>query len=175
MTRFNTQPPKGGWNLRLTSSWAYGKVSTHSRLKAAGGEAQRNISELLVSTHSRLKAAGRYTAKPRRCKWRFNTQPPKGGWSSLFFRDSTVFCFNTQPPKGGWATVCTGTVHEISFNTQPPKGGWNLLALHGFRCGCFNTQPPKGGWMAQVWGQTGDGVSTHSRLKAAGKLCLMTF
>ncbi len=32
----------------------------------------------------------------------------------------------------------------------------------------FNTQPPKGGWGAATAGAAGDGVSTHSRLKAAG-------
>ena len=33
-------------------------VSTHSRLKAAGGLTQQNVADITVSTHSRLKAAG---------------------------------------------------------------------------------------------------------------------
>ena len=37
------------------------KVSTHSRLKAAGFELASWLEGLVVSTHSRLKAAGRRT------------------------------------------------------------------------------------------------------------------
>ena len=33
------------------------KVSTHSRLKAAGSDSFRQLAKLVVSTHSRLKAA----------------------------------------------------------------------------------------------------------------------
>ena len=56
-TRFNTQPPEGGWsNERLYN--APGRVSTHSRLKAAGILDVLLKMEQAVSTHSRLKAAG---------------------------------------------------------------------------------------------------------------------
>ena len=34
----------------------------------------------------------------------------------------------------------------------------------------FNTQPPEGGWTAVVMDFKGTPVSTHSRLKAAGRL-----
>ena len=54
---FNTQPPKGGWPASLPPAHFY-KVSTHSRLKAAGSSSD----SLFLSC---------------RC---FNTQPPKGGW-----------------------------------------------------------------------------------------------
>ena len=44
-------------------------VSTHSRLKAAGGELKKFRRIKTVSTHSRLKAAGRKTARTiRHCK-----------------------------------------------------------------------------------------------------------
>ena len=33
---------------------------------------------------------------------------------------------------------------------------------------CFNTQPPEGGWRVRRSGHGPLGVSTHSRLKAAG-------
>ena len=35
---------------------------------------------------------------------------------------------------------------------------------------CFNTQPPKGGWRLQTERVLDMLVSTHSRLKAAGKI-----
>ena len=58
-------------------------VSTHSRLKAAGGYDRAFDWAQYVSTHSRLKAAGClhrvYPIIPA-C---FNTQPPEGGWANL--------------------------------------------------------------------------------------------
>ena len=59
------------------------KVSTHSRLKAAGDGFNPYNTKKRVSTHSRLKAAGgRHTSNGIRT-FGFNTQPPKGGWNYL--------------------------------------------------------------------------------------------
>ena len=55
-------------------------VSTHSRLKAAGSDHWYDGYIFKVSTHSRLKAAGSFSLPPARCRRRFNTQPPEGGW-----------------------------------------------------------------------------------------------
>ena len=54
---FNTQPPKGGWGLRVPMAH-HPHVSTHSRLKAAGESMREEEEREMVSTHSRLKAAG---------------------------------------------------------------------------------------------------------------------
>ena len=54
---FNTQPPKGGWGLRVPMAH-HPHVSTHSRLKAAGVIIRVLLQTWMVSTHSRLKAAG---------------------------------------------------------------------------------------------------------------------
>ena len=56
------------------------------------------------------------------------------------------------------------------FNTQPPKGGWKSTIRRRLPRMCFNTQPPKGGWRDHSQTDGYDGVSTHSRLKAAGAL-----
>ena len=56
--RFNTQPPEGGWLLRLSMILKTSVVSTHSRLKAAGYQ--------FLNGHA-------YSPS-------FNTQPPEGGW-----------------------------------------------------------------------------------------------
>ena len=77
---FNTQPPEGGWAVVLATRDFVTKVSTHSRLKAAGSPAPVGKGRFYVSTHSRLKAAG--------CLYRTEYQGSKG--------------FNTQPPEGGW-------------------------------------------------------------------------
>ena len=57
--RFNTQPPEGGWD-KLDGADTYDVVSTHSRLKAAGGD-----------------------CSVKRGDDGFNTQPPEGGWSDI--------------------------------------------------------------------------------------------
>ena len=58
-------------------------VSTHSRLKAAGTKVGAVLDKLLsVSTHSRLKAAGMVQVRRDYDSYRFNTQPPEGGWPS---------------------------------------------------------------------------------------------
>ena len=57
LTRFNTQPPKGGW-ASSPYFWPSKIVSTHSRLKAAGQQLAVGGNGMGVSTHSRLKAAG---------------------------------------------------------------------------------------------------------------------
>ena len=56
------------------------KVSTHSRLKAAGLGMVSVKQRLTVSTHSRLKAAGTAPRVIRGKEISFNTQPPEGGW-----------------------------------------------------------------------------------------------
>ena len=55
--RFNTQPPKGGWQAEWEKQ-VREAVSTHSRLKAAGTAQSELFADMEVSTHSRLKAAG---------------------------------------------------------------------------------------------------------------------
>ena len=54
------------------------------------------------------------------------------------------------------------------FNTQPPKGGWIFGRVSNRVPNGFNTQPPKGGWLDAALEKAMIGVSTHSRLKAAG-------
>ena len=99
-----------------------------------------------VSTHSRLKAAGLQLARQLRDAERFNTQPPKGGWSRINSETLLLSCFNTQPPKGGWNSNSIEPSYSSCFNTQPPKGGWQWVHMQGFISTGFNTQPPKGGW-----------------------------
>ena len=67
---FNTQPPEGGWVKNGMPFNPY-KVSTHSRLKAAG--------------HHR-------PAKPVGLSG-FNTQPPEGGWAAHVGIENSVNVF----------------------------------------------------------------------------------
>ena len=122
---FNTQPPEGGW-LRLTSSWAYGKVSTHSRPKAAGLAKEET---------------------PARHLRRFNTQPPEGGWLLRRRNLCRSVRFNTQPPEGGWAFTQFLRLLMPSVSTHSrPKAAGSFFGRYGYPLFCFNTQPPEGGW-----------------------------
>ena len=86
--------------------------------------------------------------------------------------------FNTQPPEGGWLSRAAGWTAARSFNTQPPEGGWLKFSDAEKYRDSFNTQPPEGGWAdPAIFSQNG-GVSTHSRLKAAGAVgifCIRAF
>ena len=66
----------------LCSVAQFHAVSTHSRPKAAGQNMSRFAVFERVSTHSRPKAAGRNIGQHRYERYRFNTQPPEGGWNA---------------------------------------------------------------------------------------------
>ena len=84
--------------------------------------------------------------------------------------------FNTQPPKGGWLTVFLTHGVEVFVSTHSrlkaagPEESFRQIS--GTR---FNTQPPKGGWVALAAKCSLMIVSTHSRLKAAGQELLSRF
>ena len=123
-----------------------------------------------VSTHSRPKAAGVPARYPARCRGRFNTQPPEGGWHLLgagVVRQVLVST-HSRPKAAGYSA--TGRPSRIRcFNTQPPEGGWPSGGVRASAPRSFNTQPPEGGWWAEVLRSIGGvTVSTHSRPKAAG-------
>ena len=146
-------------------------VSTHSRLKAAGLSQFAIQIGQNVSTHSRLKAAGTQPQSKRLGLYRFNTQPPEGGWYRRRCLSDTSASFNTQPPEGGWVFTPSFCAVFLSFNTQPPEGGWLLMMLANVLASAVSTHSrlkAAGKADSKTW--IGMGVSTHSRLKAAGSL-----
>ena len=76
----------------------------------------QNVQVQKVSTHSRLKAAGSNRAGAIHHPPRFNTQPPEGGWVRRPERGCTPYGgFNTQPPEGGWNQIDKNTLGRIRF------------------------------------------------------------
>ena len=168
---FNTQPPEGGWTIKINDDNTLTIVSTHSRPKAAGKVIQEEAGWRVVSTHSRPKAAGTFILTGRFNIGRvsthsrpkaagrlsggdvvlsecFNTQPPEGGWKSDSGRGRLACCFNTQPPEGGWLGI-PSPVTDFDVMFQHTAARRRLaLALRRFAAVCT--------------------VSTHSRPKAAG-------
>ena len=167
-SRFNTQPPEGGWN-NCSSKYAISRMFQHTAARRRLGQDISVCPASLVSTHSRPKAAGRF----------FDT--------TQFHKQVSTH----SRPKAAGAASTIYICHYSCFNTQPPEGGWGYrISTHGFFPG-FNTQPPEGGWRVQISNKLGnkkfqhtaarrrlDGltqaqvaeitVSTHSRPKAAG-------
>ena len=125
---FNTQPPEGGWSMTASTKMLR-KVSTHSRLKAAG------ISERRTS--------------PIDC--RFNTQPPEGGWVSTRGLGNTKLNVSTHSRlKAAGDDHYFALTDYAGFNTQPPEGGWCCLDECCHIIKRFNTQPPEGGWLVRA-------------------------
>ena len=125
---FNTQPPEGGWSMTASTKMLR-KVSTHSRLKAAG------ISERRTS--------------PIDC--RFNTQPPEGGWVSTRGLGNTKLNVSTHSRlKAAGDDHYFALTDYAGFNTQPPEGGWQHHRQARATARSFNTQPPEGGWSAAI-------------------------
>ena len=103
--------------------------------------------------------------------WRFNTQPPEGGWSLGTTANYTAAKFqhtaarrrlgpaladftksyqvstHSRPKAAGLDFEGIEGRGEFGFNTQPPEGGWHGAPLKRLRPRCFNTQPPEGGWV----------------------------
>ena len=169
-TRFNTQPPEGGW-VDFTRFEVQRLVSTHSRPKAAGvSKMPIIISAVIVSTHSRPKAAGTIFTKTKSNNCSFNTQPPEGGWNEQSEVVNAINGFNTQPPEGGWLFNNFNNCSSVNVSTHSrPKAAGLLEVYNDYDSTGFNTQPPEGGWIHNLTGRKYSLVSTHSRPKAAGR------
>ena len=145
-----------------------------------------------VSTHSRPKAAGRNIGQHRYERYRFNTQPPEGGWNAYPNKKTVSETF--QHTAARRRLVCQLTISKDKQWFQHTAARRRLVITNIQERGSqlfqhtaarrrlgrrhnhqgrnqprFNTQPPEGGWerllaepMAVVC------VSTHSRPKAAG-------
>ena len=156
------------------------------------GQRHRPYPRGRVSTHSRPKAAGadcRAAAGNGCC---FNTQPPEGGWDfspkikngrdmfqhtaarrRLATRPCTLICATTvsthsRPKAAGVRIYRFRRDDQVSTHSRPKAAGsTSILSVSSSRR--FNTQPPEGGWRADRRDKMqGTAVSTHSRPKAAG-------
>ena len=77
---FNTQPPEGGWNVKIplpTNSYCF---NTQPPEGGWPSKIRQQSNVFFVSTHSRPKAAGTLCFIDYAFCNGFNTQPPEGGW-----------------------------------------------------------------------------------------------
>ena len=102
--------------------------------------------KLTVSTHIRPKAAGCQAVFIKIFKRRFNSQPPEGGW--------------------GKQRQLIHQQHMFQLTAARRRLVYNYFGIKELKC--FNSQPPEGGWIFFKLRHRWQGVSTHSRPKAAG-------
>ena len=97
----------------------------------------------IVSTHSRPKAAALMAglACARIC---FNTQPPEGGCSHLFYQSVTPKEFQHTAARRRLKKAWLKNQREKVSTHSRPKAAADLV-LAASIWSCFNTQPPEGG------------------------------
>ena len=145
------------------------RVSTHSRLKAAGKGGGVGGSGKGVSTHSRLKAAGAAADLPRTRRAGFNTQPPEGGWLNKLNESDigTDVSTHSRLKAAGFLAEDIGFEPMVSTHSRLKAAGildglqkcrFNVSTHSRLKAAgiclinrtsltsCFNTQPPEGGW-----------------------------
>ena len=89
--RFNTQPPEGGWTGKSGASQSSTGFNTQPP-EGGWNSPPCGRRGKMVSTHSRLKAAGGIAARCVDGRVSFNTQPPEGGWLA-----SDAVCSSVSP------------------------------------------------------------------------------
>ena len=77
--RFNSQPPEGGWQIRIVTRFIFLRFNSQPPEGGWGW----------YMWHSVMDS-------------RFNSQPPEGGWRYGRFEACKRPRFNSQPPEGGW-------------------------------------------------------------------------
>ena len=94
---FNTQPPEGGWPAPTGNTG--GSPDGFNTQPPEGGWADvgdLKMCDARVSTHSRLKAAGTHIGKIGIHVSCFNTQPPEGGWAMQAAKPFIVVMVSTH-------------------------------------------------------------------------------
>ena len=144
-TRFNTQPPEGGWEDGPAEGVGY-EVSTHSRPKAAGSKKMKHVANIMS----------------------FNTQPPEGGWWIMTVLDTLLSSFQHTAARRRLALngVDLSVTDDVSTHSRPkaagPAGHQRQPVIQFQHTAArrrlarsreyapsirrFNTQPPEGGW-----------------------------
>ena len=179
-----------GWKMpKLT--WQ-GKVSTHSRPKAAGPPkisagyvarwfqhtaARRRLGagfavqqfRCAVSTHSRPKAAGGVKDKSVVAGKVSTHSRPKAAGKSSKSDVRRLCCFNTQPPEGGWQVWPWKSLPWTEFQHTAARRrlAESSVSIEAIHAVSTHSRPKAAGSSGSLLKQFLK-VSTHSRPKAAG-------
>ena len=128
-------------------------VSTHSRPKAAGSRIRPSEPAARVSTHSRPKAAGWPTASSSPTNTSFNTQPPEGGWEAdRSDWHPPYVSTHSRPKAAGAISMIAHTDRQFQHTAARRRLGLQSTKTSPRRG--FNTQPPEGGWSIATFAAT---------------------
>ena len=98
----------------------------------------------------------------------FNTQPPEGGCAYFKLINGFTAVSTHSRPKAAVLVAGYESSYSVFQHTAARRRLAHPAADRRPCLGSFNTQPPEGGWRFRRSGHGPLGVSTHSRLKAAG-------
>ena len=142
---FNSQPPEGG--CRPGDCTTAGDAGFNSQ-PPEGGCAETTARQPggKVSTHSRPKAAAITAANSAGARRRFNSQPPEGGCIASTSVILRVSMFQLTAARRRLLLNCSdgGMEMIVSTHSRPKAAAHdNLLSKH--IADGFNSQPPEGG------------------------------
>ena len=103
--------------------------------------------------------------------WRFNTQPPEGGWVVEKFLSHHIHGFQHTAARRRLALKDTQFVISTDVSTHSrPKAAGLICHLSQFRTTVSTHSRPKAAGIKKTSARKASVVSTHSRPKAAGSL-----
>ena len=144
-SRFNTQPPEGGWGNRVGTGRQERCFNTQPPEGGWQGlPLQKCLSMLFQHTAARRRLAQSYKIVSKLSS--FNTQPPEGGWDFKTGSNIvTLVSTHSRPKAAGGGSTSLDDEEDVSTHSRPKAAGR--------------------GWFLSIFMWT---VSTHSRPKAAG-------
>ena len=121
---FNTQPPEGGWAPARFDRRRLGGFQHTAARRRLGYQYRRQGHQGRVSTHSRPKAAGRERGERIFRLYCFNTQPPEGGWVEAAKRLIVVMAFqHTAARRRLGRGEAVNAALSVSTHSRPKAAG----------------------------------------------------
>ena len=122
--RFNSQPPEGGWWLRVLHAGNRYEFQLAAARRRLGVQIAIDRGWVGVSTRSRPKAAGPLFIKCSHEPPVSTRSRPKAAGVTMIMGDSQVIVSTRSRPKAA-GTICLVLEAPFKcFNSQPPEGGW---------------------------------------------------
>ena len=171
-TRFNTQPPEGGWFFGVHNGKVIRSFNTQPP-EGGWGSFAAAISNRARFQHTAARRRLGQLRKVKRPQLEFQHTAARRRLEAVFFIFGSFINVSTHSrPKAAGGFFIAIRPSELGFNTQPPEGGWVYplvckVELIGFQ----HTAARRRLGQIQYRCRRLFRVSTHSRPKAAGVDC----
>ena len=169
ISRFNTQPPEGGWPKNQPHSASRDCFNTQP---PEGGWPVFVICHISSKKFQHTAARRRLVSGKRKFnidRRSFNTQPPEGGWINVIKTEKVeVVSTHSRPKAAGGRSKRMGLRFlTVSTHSRPKAAGIEDLRFHDLRHVSTHSRPKAAGCLMKRLTRL-EPVSTHSRPKAAG-------